>query len=567
MMKKRLLAFFIAVTCLVMPALTSCGKKKESVSTGTKALTVTLYGIKGEGTTDEAIKAVQDELNVYSEGNLTTRVILKLFTEDEYYAKLDEALLAAKEYEEQESSSKGNGKDKNKNNGNEIVFPEEKGAQVDIFMVRGYEMFNKYNEEENIVSLNLTDKSALMRKYISDRFLALTNMATLGNLGNKYPFGIPNNTVYGDYTYLLVNKEVANKYGYAEKNLDTLPELNNLLKDAAKDFGSYVTLYNAPEINLDNFGGTMFGTVVEDTDNAFTKKVPTSLLENEKYVEYAKYLNLFKSKGYIVEGDAYALPKDKKVAAAFIKGNAAIPEQYGDDYLVVPYAKPVMEDMGTIFCVSKYAEDSARALEIINLLQTNAEYRNTFQYGVEDVHYRVDDYTGIIDIISKDYNMNPQDTGNLFLLKENSSMDEATKALCANNWELAKQQLRDTVVTPYQLFIPDVSELDYDGFKAESDSVLNKLMAYKPGSSQTFEAYAAQLNTAFKKTEEFISFADNSAVPAPADETTGDETTGDETTGDETTGGETTEPAPEEPKIPDPVLRQYELWCAKYKIV
>jgi len=166
MMKKRLLAFFIAVTCLVMPALTSCGKKKESVSTGTKALTVTLYGIKGEGTTDEAIKAVQDELNVYSEGNLTTRVILKLFTEDEYYAKLDEALLVAKEYEEQESTSKGNGKDKNKNNGNEIVFPEEKGAQVDIFMVRGYEMFSKYNEEESIVSLNLTDKSALMRKYI-----------------------------------------------------------------------------------------------------------------------------------------------------------------------------------------------------------------------------------------------------------------------------------------------------------------------------------------------------------------------------------------------------------------
>lgn len=544
-MKKRLLALFIAVTCLIMPSLTSCGKKKEKMSTGTKPLTVTLYGIKGEGTTDEAIKAVQDELNVYSEGNLTTRVILKLFNEDEYYAKLDEALLAAKNYEDEEKPSKDD-----KNNGDKIVYPEEKTAQIDIFMVRGYEMFNKYNAEGDIVSLNLADKSGLMRKYISDRFFALTNMATLGTLGNKYPYGIPNNTVYGDYTYLLVNKDVADKYGYAAKNLDTLPELNNLLKDAAKDFGNYITLYNAPEINLDNFGGTMYGTVIEDTDNAFMKKVPSSLLENEKYLEYAKYLNLFKSKGYIVEGDAYALPENKKVAAAFIKGNAAIPEQYSEDYIVVPYAKPVMEDMGTIFCVSKYAANSARALEIINLLQTSVEYRNTFQYGVEDVHYRVDDYTGMIDIISEDYNMNPQDTGNLFLLKENSSMDAATKALCANNWALAKQQLRDTVVAPYLLFVPDVSELDYDGFKAESDSVLNKLMSYKPGSSQTFEAFAAQLNTSFKKTEAFTKFADNSAVAAPADETTGDESTEEN-----------------EPVIPDTVFRQYELWCAKYKIV
>ncbi len=552
-MKKRLLAFFIAVICVLMPVLTSCSDEEAEVKSSTKPVTVTLYGIKGEGTTDEAIKAVQDRLNVYSEGNLTTRVILRLFTEDEYYAKLDEAFEAAQKYKDENkgNSSKPADKDKDKNNGikNEIVFPDEKGTQVDIFMVRGSEMFDKYNGGGYTVSLNLADKSGLMKKYISDRYFALTNMATLGVLGNKYPYGIPNNTVHGEYTYLLVNKEVADKYGYAEKNLDTLPELNNLLRDAAKDFGSYVTLYNAPTIDLDNFGGTMFGTVIENTDTAFTKKTPTSLLENEKYVEYAKYLNLFKSKGYITEGDAHALPADKKVAAAFVKGNAALPAQYEEDYLVVPYAKPVMNDLGTVFCVSNYSGEAVRALEIVNLLQTNVEYRNIFQYGVENVHYRVDDYTGIYEIISDDYNMNPADTGNLFILKENSSMDAATKALCANNWELAKQQLRDTVVAPYLLFNPDVSELDYDAFKAESDSVLNKLMSYNPGSAQTFEAYAKQLNTAFKKTEAYTLFADNSAVAAPTDEATEE--------------GENKENIP---VILDSVLKQYEAWALKYKI-
>ena len=49
-MKKRLLAFFIAVICLIMPVLTSCSDEEAEVSMITKPVTVTLYGIKGEGT-------------------------------------------------------------------------------------------------------------------------------------------------------------------------------------------------------------------------------------------------------------------------------------------------------------------------------------------------------------------------------------------------------------------------------------------------------------------------------------------------------------------------------------
>ena len=164
--------------------------------------------------------------------------------------------------------------------------------------------------------------------------------------------------------------------------------------------------------------------------------------------------------------------------------------------------------------------------------------------------------------------MNPQDTGNLFLLKENSSMDEATKALCKDEWKLAKQQLRDTVVAPYLLFNPDVSGLDYDGFKTASENLLEALMAYELGSSKTFEEHAAELNAAFKSSDAYINFADNSGAVALAEETTVDETTAaDETTAeDETTGDETTESAPEEPAEPDRVLVQYESWCAANKI-
>jgi hypothetical protein len=48
--------------------------------------------------------------------------------------------------------------------------------------------------------------------------------------------------------------------------------------------------------------------------------------------------------------------------------------------------------------------------------------------------------------------MNPADTGNLFLLKPNAAWDDSLKALAADNWALAKQQNRDTVISPYAIF-------------------------------------------------------------------------------------------------------------------
>ncbi len=545
-MKKRLFSLVIALACLIMPVLTSCGGDDEyKPYASVKAITITLYGIKGEGTTDEAVKAVQDTLNVYSEGKLNTRVLLKLFTEDEYYEKLNEAFDAAQKYKDDKKNNKNNKKDASvtpeetgdKNQKFDMEYPEEQGTQVDIFMVRGSEMFQKYNEEGYTVALNLSDKSGLTKKYISERYLALTSIngtPTSGGLLEKQRLhGVPNNTVSGEYTYLLVNKEIADNYGYAAKNLDTLSELQYFLDDAASDYSDYITLYNAPLIDTAAFGNTLFGNVIGDDCHAYSKFTPASLLENSAYIDYSKYLNLFESKNYITEGSYYSLPEDGKVAAAFLKGNAALAEKYSEDYIVVPYAKPVMEDVGTVFCVSKYAANSARCLEIISLLQTNVDYRNTFQYGVENVHYTVNEYTGIINIISDDYNMDPADTGNLFILKENSSMDAATKALAANNWALAKQQYRDTIISPYIIFNPDYTGLGGESFKTVSDSYAEQLMSYVPGSEQTFEEFASELNGLFKSTDEYKLFAESS----------------------ESAEG-----------TPDSIGAQYNKWCEKKKI-
>ena len=466
-MKKRLLGLILALTCLLLPILTSCGDDEYQATLKVKPITVTLYGIKGEGTTDEAIKAVQDKMNEYTEGNLSARVLLRLFTEEEYYAKLDEAFEAAEAYKQEQKNNKknktektttedkeadGTGDDKKDSERFELKFDDEKGTQVDIFMVRGTDKLTEYVDRKLAVSVKVAERSGLMGKYISSRYLALASTGTpIGNeqLDKATLYGIPCNYVVGDYTYLLVNKQIADQYGYAEKNLDTLDELATFLDDAAKDHSDYITLYNAPELKYGTIENTLIGDIIPAGVDAFSYLGRSSLLFNSAFINFHKNLNLFNSKGYITEGSYYALPEDGKVAAAFLKGNAALPEEYADDYYVVTYQKPVVEDVGTVFCVSSYASNSSRALEIVNALMTNKDYRNTFQYGVENKHYKVNDYTGELEIISDDYNMNYADTGNMFILEPNASMSPEMLALAENDWELAKVQYRDAAINPF----------------------------------------------------------------------------------------------------------------------
>ena len=464
-MKKRLLGLILALTCLLLPVLTSCGSGKDYVATAkVKPMTITLYGITGETTTEEAILEVQNELNEYTEGNLSTRVLLRLFTEDEYYAKLDEAIAKAQAYkeeqknkDEEETTEDETKKEDDKENNNsgrfEVTFEDEKGTQVDIFMVRGSDKLQEYVAQNIVSPIKIEEKNSIISKYVSSKYIALASdgaPTSGGNVDSKATvYGVPCNYVTGDYTYLLVNKEIADNYGYAAQDVDTLDELSNFLDDAAKDYSNYVTLYNAPELKVQTFGNTFIGAAIPNGTHAFSYVQPGSLFKDAAYVNFHKNLGLYKRNGYITEGDYYSLPEDKKVAAAFIKGNAALPAEYEDEYIVVPYSNPYVDDLGTVFCVSKLTTDVSRCLEVISQLMTNPEYRNTFQYGVENKHYKVNDYTKELEIINDDYCMNYADTGNMFILQPNTSMSPEMLALAANNWALAKQQYRDAYVNPF----------------------------------------------------------------------------------------------------------------------
>ena len=492
-MKKKLLCFLLAVVCILPMTLSGCGGGDDTTETGTKPMTLNIYGITGETTTEEAILKVQEKMNEYTEGKFNTHIVLHLYPESEYYTVLDEKFADIKKIKaEEEAEAKRKKAEQNalKQNGQtqkadatsaetpadtyedhgvtKTVYPEEKSTQLDIFMVQGAANLNKYKEAGYVSALSdaLANSSKILTRYIST---SLLTMATLDGTGNSAGtvdkgtvYGIPNNYVSGDYTYLLINKELAAKYYYSADDVSSLTTLANYLDDVSKNDKEYITLYNEPTLAVAYLTDTpsLIGGVVSNSTNGFSRIIPKDLLSIPGYQNYWQSVYNFRKAGYITEGDYYAMPTDeegnpKKVAAAFIKGNAALPEDYEDDYYVITYANPMMtasERPGTMFCVGTYTSNVDRCMEIITALQTVPSFRNTFQYGVENVNYTLDDYTGMITYMNDTYSMDPADTGNLFILTPNTGMSEAMLKLAENDWALGKQQLRDTVTSPYAMF-------------------------------------------------------------------------------------------------------------------
>ncbi len=508
-MKKKLLCFLVAVICVLPLSFAGCSDDEDvETNTGTKPLTLNLYGITNESTTEEAIQQVQAEMNQYTEGKFNTHIVLHLYPEDEYYDMLDAKLAdieRIKKEEEEEAKRKKQQQAANQAAGITAaatettapetdaetyedsgvvkpVYPEETQTQLDIFMVQGTTHLNRYKEAGYLSSLSesLANSSKILNRYISAGLWATVSLDGTANLDGTVTkgtvYGVPNNYVAGDYTYLLVNKELAQKYYYSAADVSTLPTLANFLDDVATNHPDYIPLYNEPVFSAAYLTEepSLIGGVIYNTTTGFSRLTPRNLLGTSAFQTYWQQLYNFRKAGYITVGDYYAMPVDEKgnpekVGAAFLKGNASIPEQYEEDYFVIPYANPfasASERPGTIFCVSTFTANVDRCMEIITALQTVSSFRNTFQYGVENVHHVVDEYTGMISYLNDSYSMNPEDTGNLFILSPNDTMSEQMLKLAENNWALGKQQLRDTITSPYAMF--NFRIITEDNYKTDS---------------------------------------------------------------------------------------------------
>ena len=567
-MKKRIISILLCVLMLATSAVSlfGCGEGKLTIYDKNKAAAMTItittiYDDYDENNAEQkaALKLVQDALNKITEVKFNTHVVIQPMKSEDYMEqiltmsekinaelKAEEASLEKlkqdkkaqkkkseitldeklKEISKRTYTSKyqvmGDGYLTAANNDSvykdiygryKTVYPSsdkngnytDTGAQLDIVLVNSVEMYNKMVEEGYLLALDSTllgkkpETAKLIQKQVN--LFAYDQVEMDDKL-----YAIPNNTVYGEYSYILINKELYEQYGYdinfdynvvggGSNGVDDFSDVENFIMDVMNDpaqSGCRPVLNNPGLDFLSIFGRN--SVIIADAVSQFNKEVgasPSSITTSPIFQSHFRtmyQLTKLASDRQPVTGEWLTAEelrttyKDYNYAVAFVKGNLDVQTEFGGttenpgDYHVVvthaPYVdNNIYESMyGISSCVSAdiLAKDTRpeRCLEILELFSTNKEWVNLLTYGVNGEHY---DFSVLEDNVvtnrSEKYTFDRKYAGNMFLQYVSDDMDPVMKEYAADGWDLAKRQNQKLSVSPYAGFVfkTETKQKDADG--------------------------------------------------------------------------------------------------------
>ncbi len=450
-MKKRLMSLFMcAVMLLSAFAFGACSDNTELPEPEEDITTINIYGIKEPGTTDASIEAVEAALSQISYRKHETKVNLVLFEEKDYAS-----FIFAKVRDEMRKNGTDVDYSSDKINVANRLNAEASSSSMDIFLVytpkAGSETLNKESDYYSAGLANggmfeiLYNKQALLglNKYLNNanyKILATNayedalnavKRVSYGSLKKEESelkesdydrFGVPNNIVYGGYEFYVLNKAYFEEY---------YPGI---------DYKEFFALSEG--------GNQAFETAIEELRR---KKDSLEIPADVEIVkEFASYDEL---NAYTHEGKDFCVAK--------VTGSIAIKELCEESGKFNVYETKVSlinsaDLYESMFCISSTLTNEERikdALDILILLNTNAEFRNIYQYGVKDTHYTLgrDGIAYVGAVGSKNvYKMNPLYCGNMFIAYPSDNMSAEMRKLAENEWDLAQKQV-DDVLRRYKL--------------------------------------------------------------------------------------------------------------------
>ncbi len=505
--------------CLIMLAVmfAGCGKNNggnTTTTTNTDDLpsTINLIGITDKSTTQDAIDRVEEALNKLSKTRYKTKIELTLVTADEYIAEIEKRVaeadhaaikvkaitkyntLAQKQANNaQKLLNESSGKKNNKwtsqvttviastmttgevytaeqttvyEDGKiETVYPKAQ-SPIDILMIDGKEMYDYLNEKGYLLSIEkkMDEKFTKFRQYIYPTFFSQLKAMT-GDIN-----AIPNNNLLAEYTYVMIDKAIADGYndgnGFNIDNVEDYADLSDFLAYVKANHAGVAPLATEPDaLGIYKYmdGEVAIGTyfdpingydVAEDAD--FTVQ---NLLSIPEYQAHVALMKEYRDNGYIQEGASNS-------AVIVVKGDASIVDKYSDKYDVKVIQNPFVTAEAIydgMFAVSSYTSSEDRALEIIEMFTTDPEAKNIFQYGILDdgnntayANYKlveVEPDKFVVQRLNQNYKMDNGLTGNVY-------MGYPEEGQAFNAWDYYKQTNLDSGVSPFMLLYVEPSELD-----------------------------------------------------------------------------------------------------------
>lgn len=210
---------------------------------------------------------------------------------------------------------------------------------------------------------------------------------------NGHIYGVPSQKEIGNVPMWVFTKEYVDKYDIPYEELHSLEDLEPWLSLIAEKEPDVVPLYLTSEFSAPTYMDKITDPIgIEYGDETLTVK---DVFETERMLTTLQTLHRYFQAGYINE-DAAVARDDKAVKRFVTKGDgqpyAATVWGNALGYEVV--TSPIMETQitnasarGALTVVSKDCQNPQKAVEFLNLVNTDLYLRNLLNYGIEDVHY------------------------------------------------------------------------------------------------------------------------------------------------------------------------------------
>ncbi len=475
-MKKKILCLAL---CAIMVFACFIGCEEESredimnkigKDASVNASTVTMYLLAEEKVGPEQEALVEDAVNEIM-ATYDVYVDLVYETADKYYEKLEGNLKTMKDVATAEKEAK---KDKttsaetaegetaaateavtekedeylyiDENGLPKVYYPPNPEYHVDIFYFSGYDRYIKYRDADYLADFSKPIKDTNAKAITHGVSTVLYN--AVKTLNGKYDM-MPCNTQVGEYTYLLLNKDLLASTQYTSAQIDNILSDNcaDFLKLVNDHYPEYVPLYSSEgTLTFDTvkflgadakgFASDEFSLIAGSYDRSWKYG------EDDQYPVMGKLTDvadngtvsvkeqITKLKNYEFNGYyATDADKNKPFAVGYVKGDITLPEQYEDDYEVLVLERPTLETerlYDHAFAISKNTKQLNKTALVLSEIYTNETIINLLAHGIENTNYvwtdseirneTTHEFYRVINAIDDDpkysYKMDPEKIGN-----------------------------------------------------------------------------------------------------------------------------------------------------------
>lgn len=324
------------------------------------------------GTNDpEDLQKVMDEANKYiaEKTDLNCTLEMHFFDYGAYPDKLQTIISSGEEYDICFTCSWAN----------DYVTQASKGAYVAL------------NDEQDL----LGKYAPKTKELLGDDFLA-------GSQIDGINYAIPANKEKAHQWGIVYLKDIADKYNMDLSGVKTLADLEPFFKQVKEGEGGNMYAFEALDgespfrlLDFDTIGGANYPGVVynDDATTVFNE------LEAPETKEFFELMHKFYQAGYI-RSDAATITDytvDQKAGKMFAATRSLKPgkaeeesKTFGHEYGQIGLTTPVIsnrETMGSMEAVSITSKHPERALMLLELFNTDPEFNNIINFGIEGTHY------------------------------------------------------------------------------------------------------------------------------------------------------------------------------------